>query len=64
MHGTSGACVSGMSESSKSVIARMPAACQNAAETTDIERRQDAGETGHDHECCIWPQHSKRPPKR
>ena len=38
MHGTSGACVSGMHEISKSVMARLPAAYQNEAEITNIER--------------------------
>ena len=39
MHGASGACVSGMHEISKSVMARLPSACQNEAEITNIERR-------------------------
>ena len=41
----------------------MLATCQNAAETTDIERGQDDEETGPDHERGSWPQRLKRPPK-
>jgi hypothetical protein len=48
-----------LDSSSKLVV---PAACQNGAETTDIERLPDDEETGPDQGSSSWPQDSKRPP--
>ena len=42
----------------------MPAACQNGAETTDIEQQPDTEQTASHQESRSWPWTTKRPCKR
>ena len=42
----------------------VPAACQNGANTTNVERWPDNEETSAQQDRCSWPQHVRRPSKQ